>query len=128
MDEKTLQEGQEYSNNTIDLMGDLVKKAEDLGDNDEERENAYDSINEFGLSLSHEKIYNYLISWGGPSFRIQFIVKDNEIIKANPQYQDWFTQWETMETTEEQQKIIVDFLYCLFGTDLEMLPNEEDNN
>lgn len=126
MDEKTLQEGQEYSNNTIELMGDLVKKTEDPG-NEEERENAYDSINEFGLSLSQEKIYNYLISWGGPSFRIQFIVKDNEIVKANPQYQDWGIRWETMETTKEQQEIIINFLYCLFGTDLEVLPNEEEN-
>lgn len=126
MDKKTLQEGKEYSNNTIELMGDLVKKTEDPG-NEEERENAYQEIYEFGLSLSHEKIYNYLISWGGPSFRIQFIVKDNEIIKADPQFQDWFTQWETMETTEEQKEIIINFLYCLFGTDLEMLPNEEEN-
>ncbi len=36
--------------------------------------------------------------------------QDSEILAIRPQYQDWYTQWVTMETTKEQQAILEQFV------------------
>ena len=113
MDKKTREDGQKYSNNVIDSMKDILNKL--TSEDDKDHENAVEEIFNYGLSISTEIVVNYLISWGGPGFRLQITFnEDNEIVAVKPQYQDWFTQWVTMETTEEQNQILEDFVANLY--------------
>lgn len=107
MDNKTKKQGQEYSDNVIKLMEDIL----DLKDGEDKQEEIFN----FGLSISKETVINYLISWGGPAYRLQITFnEDNDIVRIKPQYQDWFTYWETMETTEEQDQILDNFVSYLY--------------
>src|SRR6056300_2033941 len=107
MDNQTKKQGQEYSNNVIDSIKDILNIKDD-----EERQ---EEIFNYGLSISKETVINYLISWGGPAYRLQITFnEDNELVSIVPQYQDWFTQWVTMETTEEQNQILKDFVTNLY--------------
>jgi len=114
LDNKTKKEGQEYSNNVIDSMKDILNIKDD-----EERQ---EQIFNYGLSISKETIINYLIGWGGPAYRLQIILdEDNKLISVKPQYQDWGTQWVTMKTNEDQNKTLEEFIYNSFGYDFETL-------
>jgi hypothetical protein len=107
MDKKTKLEGKKYSDNIIKDIERILNYSDD---EDRAEENQEEIIN-YGLSLSKTTIINYLISYGGPSYRIQIEVgQDSEILAIRPQYQDWFTTWVTMETTEEQDKILEQFV------------------
>ena len=107
MDKKTKDQGQEYSNNVIGSMKDILN----IKDEDQKQEEIFN----YGLSISKETVINYLISWGGPAYRLQITFnEDNELVSINPQYQDWFTYWVTMETTEEQDQILNDFVNHLY--------------
>ena len=107
MDNQTKEQGQEYSNNVIGSMKDILN----LKDEDQKQEEIFN----YGLSISKETVINYLISWGGPAYRLQITFnEDNEIVSIKPQYQDWGTYWVTMETTEEQDKILNDFVSHLY--------------
>lgn len=107
MDNQTVKEGQEYSNNVIDSMKDILNIKDD--------EDRQEEIFNYGLSISKETVINYLITWGGPAYRLQITFnEDNELVSIKPQYQDWFTQWVTMETTEEQNKILEEFVSNLY--------------
>ena len=107
MDKKTKLEGKKYSDN---IIKDIEKILNYSDDEDRAEENQEEIIN-YGLSLSKTTTINYLISYGGPSYRIQIEVgQDSEILAIRPQYQDWFTKWVTMETTEEQDKILEQFV------------------
>lgn len=107
MDKKTIQEGKKYSDNVIKDMERILKYSDD---EDRAEENQEEVMN-YGLSLSKTTTINYLISYGGPSFRLQIeLNEDNEIVAIRPQFQDWFTTWVTMETTEEQDKILEQFV------------------
>ena len=76
-------EGQEYSNNCIESMQDILD-------------------------------INYLITWGGPGYRLQIILdSDNRIVSVEPQYQDWFTEWQTVPTTSKQRETLINFAYSL---------------
>ena len=111
MDNKTKKEGQEYSNNVINVMQYIL--------NIKDEEDRQEEIFNYGLSISKETVINYLISTGGPGYKLQITFnKDNEIISIKPQYQDWFTQWVTMDTTELQDQILNDFVsnLCLEET------------
>jgi len=120
MDNKTKKEGQEYSNDIIDSMKDILNKL--VSEDDNEHEKAVEEISNFGLSVSKKTIVNYLISWGGPAYRIQIVLdEDNKLISVEPQYQDWGTQWVTMETNEDQNKTLEEFIYNSFGYDFETL-------
>lgn len=102
MDKKTKLEGKKYSDNIIKDMERILNSSDD--ENQEE-------IANYGLSLSKTTTINYLISYGGPSYRIQIEVgQDSEILAIRPQYQDWYTQWVTMETTKQQQAILEKFV------------------
>ena len=103
MDNKTKEQGQKYSNNVIKSMKDILN----IKDEDQRQEEIFN----YGLSISKETVINYLISWGGPAYRLQITFYENNVLKSiKPQYQDWFTQWVTMETTEEQDKILEEFV------------------
>ena len=107
MDKKTEQEGKKYSDNVIKDMERILKYSDD---EDRAEENHEEIIN-YGLSLSKTTTINYLISYGGPSYRIQIeLDEDNEILAIHPQYQDWYTNWVTMETTNEQENILMQFV------------------
>ena len=107
MDKKTKHEGKKYSDNVIEDMERMLSYSDD----EDRAEENHEEINNFGLSLSKTTTINYLISYGGPSYRLQIeLDKDNEIVAIRPQFQDWFTTWVTMETTEEQDKILKQFV------------------
>ena len=107
MDNKTKEQGQKYSNNVIKSMKDILN----IKDEDQRQEEIFN----YGLSISKETVINYLISWGGPAYRLQITFYENNVLKSiKPQYQDWFTQWVTMETTEEQDKILEEFVSNLY--------------
>jgi len=105
--EKMNQEGKEYSDNVIKDMERILKYSDD---EDRTEENQEEVMN-YGLSLSKTTTINYLISYGGPSYRLQIeLDEDNEILAIRPQFQDWFSTWVTVETTEEQDKILEQFV------------------
>ena len=105
--EKTKQEGKKYSDNVIKDMERILKYSDD---EDRTEENQEEVMN-YGLSLSKTTTINYLISYGGPSYRLQIqLDEDNEILAILPQFQDWFETWVTVETTEEQDKILEQFV------------------
>ena len=107
MDNQTKKQGQEYSNNVIELMEDILN----IKDYEEKQE----EIRNYGLSISKETVINYLITWGGPAYRLQITFnEDNELVDIKAQYQDWFTQWVTMETTEKQNEILEEFVSHLY--------------
>ena len=95
-------EGQAYSNNVIDSMKDML----DIKD-DEERQEA---VFNYGLSISKQTVINYLISYGGPSYRLQITFDEGRMVKVVPQYQDWFTEWVTIPTTSKQNTILINFV------------------
>ena len=100
-------EAQEYSNNCIESMQDIL----DIQD-DEDR---FDRISYYGLSIDTQTVVNYLITTGGPAYRLQIIFdKDNHIVSIKPQYQNWFTQWETVPTTSKQNTILLNFVSNLY--------------
>ena len=107
MDNQTKKQGQEYSNNVIGSMKDILN----IKDEDQKQEEIFN----YGLSISKETVINYLISWGGPAYRLQITFnEDKELMSIKPQYQDWFTYWVTMETTEEQDKTLKEFVSNLY--------------
>ena len=107
MDNQTKKQGQEYSNNVIGSMKDILN----IKDEDQKQEEIFN----YGLSTSKETVINYLISWGGPAYRLQITFnEDKELMSIKPQYQDWFTYWVTMETTEEQDKTLKEFVSNLY--------------
>jgi len=103
MDNKTREQGQEYSKNIIDSMKDILN----IKDDEERTEKIYN----YGLSISKQTVINYLISWGGPAYRLQITFDtDNKLYSIKPQYQDWGTYWTTMETTTEQDDILKEYV------------------
>jgi len=107
MDNKTVKKGQEYSNNVIDSMEDILN----IKDEEERQEELFN----YGLSISKEIVINYLISWGGPAYRLQITFnEDKELVNIMPQYADWGTSWTSMNTTEEQDKILSEFVSNLY--------------
>jgi len=107
MDNKTKHkiEGQAYSNNVIESMQDILN----IKDDEERQEQVFD----YGLSISKQTVINYLISWGGPAYRLQITFDEGQIIKVVPQYQDWFTEWTTIPTTSKQNTTLLNFVYAL---------------
>ena len=107
MDNQTKKQGQEYSKNIIDSMEEILN----IKDDEERTEEVFN----YGLSISKETVINYLITWGGPAYRLKITFnQDNELVSIKPQYQEWFTQWVTMDTTEEQNQILNDFVCHLY--------------
>jgi|TARA_Y100000033_G_scaffold12659_1_gene11720 hypothetical protein len=107
MDNQTKKQGQEYSKNIIDSMEEILN----IKDDEERTEEVFN----YGLSISKETVINYLITWGGPAYRLKITFnQDNELVSIKPQYQEWFTQWVTMDTTEEQDQILNDFVSHLY--------------
>jgi len=95
-------EGQAYSNNVIDSMKDML----DIKDDEEKQEAVFN----YGLSISKQTVINYLISYGGPSYRLQITFDEGRMVKVVPQYQDWFTEWVTIPTTSKQNTILINFV------------------
>lgn len=107
MDNKTKKQGQEYSSNVIGSIKDILN----IKDEEERQEQIFN----YGLSISKETVINYLISWGGPAYRLQITFnEDNEIVSIMPQYADWGTSWTSMNTTEEQDKTLKEFVSNLY--------------
>lgn len=108
MDNQTKKEGQEYSNNIIDSMEDTLNKLN--SDNDDLYEEGYEELFDC-LDITKQTVINYLLSWGGPAYRLQITFNESkELVSVKPQYQDWFTQWVTMETTEKQNEILKEYV------------------
>lgn len=108
MDNQTKKQGQKYSNNVIDSMQTTLNKM-NSGD-DDLYEEGYEELFDC-LGITKQTVINYLITWGGPAYRLQITFDEsNEIVSIKPQYQDWFTYWETMETTKEQDEILRDYV------------------
>ena len=119
MDNKTRKQGQEYSSNVIDSMEATLNKLN--SENDDLYEEGYQELFDC-LAITKETVINYLISWGGPAYRIQIILdEDNKLLEIKPQFQDWGTQWVSMETNEDQNKTLEEFIYNSFGYDFETL-------
>ncbi len=113
MDNQKIEQGQKYSNNVIDSMKDLLNKL--TSEDDQEHEEAREELFDYGLSISKETVINYLISWGGPAYRLQITFdEDNKLVSIKPQYQDWGTYWTTMQTTSKQDQILNDFVSHLY--------------
>ena len=107
LDKKTKDQGQEYNNNVIGSMKDILN----IKDEDRKQEEIFN----YGLSISKETVINYLISWGGPAYRLQITFnEDKELVSIVPQYQDWGTYWVTMETTSKQDEILSEFVSNLY--------------
>ena len=107
MDNQTIKEGQEYSNNIIDTMEDIL--------NIKDEEDREEELCNYGLTISKETVINYLISWGGPAYRLQITFnEDKNLVSIMPQYADWGTSWTSMNTTEEQDKILKEFVSNLY--------------
>ena len=107
MDNKTKEQGQEYNSNVIESMKEVLN----IKDDEERTEELFN----YGLSISKETVINYLISWGGPAYRLQITFnEDNELVSIKPQYQDWGTYWTTMETTTKQDEILQEFVSNLY--------------
>ena len=107
MDNKTKEQGQAYSNNVIESMQEIL----DIKDDEERIEELFN----YGLSISKDTVINYLISWGGPAYRLQITFnEDNELVSIKPQYQDWGTYWTTMDTTTKQDEILQEFVSNLY--------------
>lgn len=114
MDKKTEEEGKKYSDNVIEDMERILSYSDD----EDRAEENHEEITNFGLSLSKITTINYLISYGGPSFRLQIeLDEDNEMLAIRPQYQDWYTNWVTMETTNEQDNILMQFVEVSYIVD-----------
>ena len=108
MDNKTKKEGQEYSNNIIDSMEGTLNKLN--SNNNALYDEGYEELFDC-LAITKEIVINYLISTGGPAYRLQITFNEsNEITSIKPQYQDWFTEWVTMETTSEQDEILKEYV------------------
>ena len=108
MDNQTKKEGQEYSNNIIDSMEDTLNKLN--SNNDDLYEEGYEELFDC-LAITKQTVINYLLSWGGPAYRLQITFNESkELVSVKPQYQDWFTQWVTMETTEKQNEILKEYV------------------
>lgn len=116
MDNQTKEEGQKYSNNVIDSMKDTLNKLN--SNNDDLYEEGYEELF-YCLGITKQTVINYLITWGGPGYRLQITFnEDNELVSIKPQYQDWFTQWVTMQTTSKQDEILKEYVdrLCLDET------------
>ena len=112
MDKLTKKEGQKYSDNVIDSMQTTLNKL-NSGD-DDLYEEGYEELFDC-LGITKQTVINYLISWGGPAYRLQITFnEDKELVSIKPQYQDCFTQWVTMETTEKQDQILSEFVSSLY--------------
>ena len=114
MDNQKIEQGQKYSNNVIDSMKDILNKLNSEDDN--EHDLAVEELFHYGLSISKETVINYLISWGGPAYRLQITFnEDNELVSIKPQYQDWGTYWTTMQTTSKQDDTLKEYVerFCL---------------
>ena len=98
-------EGQAYSNNVIGSMQDIL----DIKDEEERQEQVFN----YGLSISKQTVINYLISWGGPGYRLQICYDEGQLVMVVPQYQDWFTEWTTIPTTSKQNTTLLNFVYEL---------------
>jgi hypothetical protein len=108
MDNQTKIEGQKYSNNIIDSMEDTLNKLN--SDNDDLYEEGYEELVDC-LSITKQTVINYLMSWGGPAYRLQITFnEDKELVSIKPQYQDWGTYWETMQTTSKQDEILKEYV------------------
>ncbi len=95
-------EGQAYSNSVIESMKDLL----DIKDDEERQEEVFN----YGLSISKQTVINYLISYGGPSYRLQITFDEGRMVTVVPQYQDWFTEWVTIPTTSKQNTTLINFV------------------
>ena len=116
MDNKTRKQGQEYSSNVIDSMEATLNKLN--SDNDDLYEEGYQELFDC-LAITKETVINYLISTGGPAYRLQITFnEDNEIVSIKPQYQDWGTYWQTMDTTAKQDETLKEYVerLCLAET------------
>ena len=59
--------------------------------------------------------YLILLCTGGPAVRIMGdLNRYREPETANIQYQDWFTQWETLPTTTEEDEALLAYARCLY--------------
>lgn len=116
MDNQTKKEGQQYSDNIIDSMQKTLNKLN--SDDDNLNEEGYEELFDC-LAITKETIINYLISTGGPAYRLQITFnEDKELISVKPQYQDWFTEWVTMKTTTKQDETLREYVerLCLDET------------
>ena len=95
-------EGQAYSNNVINSMKEML----DIKDDEERQEEVFN----YGLSISKQTVINYLISYGGPSYRLQIAFDEGRMVRVVPQYQDWFTEWVTIPTTSKQNTTLINFV------------------
>ena len=112
MDNKTKEQGQKYSNNVIDSMKETLNKLN--SNNDDLYEEGYEELFDC-LGITKQTVINYLISWGGPAYRLQITFnEDNELVSIKPQYQDWGTYWTTMDTTTKQDEILQEFVSNLY--------------
>ena len=108
MDNQTRKQGQKYSNNVIDSMQTTLNKLN--SDNDDLYEEGYEELYDC-LDITKQTVINYLMSWGGPAYRLQITFDEsNELVSIKPQYQDWGAYWETMPTTSKQDEILFEYV------------------
>lgn len=88
-------------NRTVETITDMMDRAEDIHATEDEREEAYMELSEYGLEFTFVEgedgkpsYWRYLMSWGGPSDEFRFYVSPNgrggvHMDYADYHYMDW---------------------------------------
>ena len=109
---KEFAKGVDYLNVVVQDMERLLKELN--SDSHNKQEEALEEMINYGLDLKLELDQNYsvtwLISWGEPAFRFRFILdQDLQIETIAAEFQDWFTPWLEIPTTNKQDELIKQF-------------------
>jgi len=111
------------------LEGINIRHPDGSGPDEEEREEYHDeerareAIQEDALEVSvrtsgwrrpgdssEADEYRVLITWGGPACQVKGDLDEHmEPENAEIQYQDWFTEWQTLPTTAEQDEALLTY-------------------
>lgn len=104
----------DYANGSIEMIGDMVKKARSK--NEEKAEAGIEEIHQDPLEIATGKefdgtrTYMILLGWGGPASRIIGELDEHDQPEtAKFQFQDWFKPWTTANTNEKQNEIMLEY-------------------
>lgn len=58
--------------------------------------------------------FQILLCTGGPAVKIEGTLDHGEPDSAEIYYQDWFTSWEELGLTSEEEEIVLDYCRCFY--------------
>jgi hypothetical protein len=119
--EKDNERAIEQARSQLEGIAEMVSAYENA-ENDKDRDEAEQRINEDPLEISVREPwhapgkeakpdeYLILLCTGGPAVRITGDLADyGEPETASIEYQDWFTQWERFDMTEEEKETVLKY-------------------